>query len=532
MARRNEFSIELPCGRGGFNANRNVDQVPINDLIIAKNIRYDGFTWTKAPGLALFDENAISGTPSCLAGYDWAASAGVRKQITVWDNGNVYKEASGDIDGVTLKSGLSFTQPVTLVKAGGLDITDTDKLYMFSKGVAPQVLEGDGATMSGITNEAADWSSAKPGHAVYHDTRLIAMDSDAYPHNIYISSLLDNGDFTASDARVYAIQPGIGDKCVAGISLVPTQLLIFKNPVGIVVLDTSDLIAFGASAAVLRDDIGAAGPHCVTKVDGTVFFISPNGRVYALNAMRPDISPEQGDVTANLNLIDFITRNVDASRLNHARLIYDEVRKEMWYIYTSKEGTLNDSAIVFDFSESGKIKASTDENRGEVFEAAWLKEDDDGFRELLVGGEGGVVYRANASERSIGASGSYRGELRYPDTDLSFVSNSLKGQIKRFDFLEVTSLPAGTANLKYDVFIDGRLAKSGTIALDSGGAKFNQVQFNNAIFGGNNLTSSKIELDLWGNRIGLRFYNVASGENFSLANVIIHGKLKGEYYET
>src|SRR5260221_257057 len=116
-----------------------------------------------------FDTTAITGAPIGFAGIDWRPNSATQRQVTVWNNGKVYKETGGDIDAVTLISGLTITNPVVLVEGGNIAAGDDRRLFLYSKGVPPQQLLADGVTMSGITAESPDWSVNKPGAAVYHD---------------------------------------------------------------------------------------------------------------------------------------------------------------------------------------------------------------------------------------------------------------------------------------------------------------------------------------------------------------------------
>src|ERR1043166_4051408 len=129
------ITATLPCGQAGLNSNSNTYQIPINNLVKANNIRFDGFAWRKAPGLKKFNSVAVTGTN--LEGYDWRPSSGTQKQVTVWSDGHVYKESGGTINAVTLASGLSPTGPVTLVSGANFSVDDNKYLYLFANGVAP-----------------------------------------------------------------------------------------------------------------------------------------------------------------------------------------------------------------------------------------------------------------------------------------------------------------------------------------------------------------------------------------------------------
>lgn len=524
------ITADLPCGLGGLNGNQNVFRIPITDLIKARNIRFDGFGWRKAPGLGLFDATPVTGAPTCLAGVDWRPDSATQRQVTAWNDGRIYKETGGNLDAVTLVSGLTFTDPVTFVEGGSLTFGADRELFMYSKNVAPQVLVADGASMAGITAESPDWAAQKPSSAVYHDARIVAFGIDSAPHNLYFSSVSDHGDFTAADSRVFEVAPGQGDRIVAGFSFLPQALYVFKYPRGIWTVDTTDLTGFFLPISLVRDDIGMAGPHAVAKVGNDVLFISSNGRLYSLTALRPDVDPSDADITARLNLTEFIKANVNAERLDHARLVYDEIRKEVWYIYTSKDGTVNDSALVFDINDLSTPKPAV-EDRGNFFEAAWPRIDANGFTEILVGGEDGNVYRTNSPNRNIGGTDAYVAEFQYPDTDFEFVSRELGGREKRFDFLEVTVVPTGNYDLGFEILVDGDSKKTVTVNLGEGDSVFDTGVFDTAKFGGQTVVKHRVEIDACGNQLGLRGFNSGLNQDFSISNIRIYFRPLGNTYE-
>ena len=524
----NGITADLPCGTAGLNSNSNTYQVPINNLVKANNLRYDGFAWRKAPGLKKFNSVAVTGTN--LEGYDWRPSSGTQKQVTVWDSGFVYKESGGVINAVTLASGIAPTGPVTLV-AGANFSADSDKhLYLFANGVAPLELVADGATMNPITAESADWSVDKPGMAINHDARIVASDVASFPHSLYFSSLDDNGNFDGDDSRVFDVNPGVGDGIRACWSYATNQLLVFKYPYGIWSVDTSDLTGFYIPITKIRDDVGIAGPHALAKVGNDVFFISANGRILSLNTLVNGSEPKDADLTAALYLGTFIKENVSASRLKHARLIYDENRKELWYIFTSTDGDINNMALVFDFNDfSGQVKASV-ENRGNYFEAAWRHIGTDGFVELMFGGENGFV-RQQSINRSVDASIGYLTELQYPDTDFRFISDDIAPKPKRFDMFEITVIPTGNYLITAQFYIDGQPTVTKTISVGADTAVFDSAVFDTDVFAGNTPIKHRVEIDSVGVQFAVKLYNSNANEDFAIADAKVYFKPQSNDYE-
>lgn len=533
----NGITAEFPCGQGGFNSNQNNYIIPVNQLVRARNIRFDGYTWRKVGGLGYFDVNAISGTPTAYGGTEYRVDDSTVRQVTAWSNGKIYKEVAGDIDSVEIETGLTLTHPVIFIEGGQIQPGEAKKLFVFTRGTEPQYIDGDGSALTSFTGLSLDWDPVFPGAAIYHDSRLLAFDHTSFPHNFYASSIGDQSEFrvvdtnnTSTGARIFTVAPGKSDRIAAMYSLVPTVLYIFKYPRGIYKLDTTDWTNSYIPTDVVRDDVGMAGPLGVTKVGNDVWFIGSNGRIYSLAALEASQDPKDADISAKLQITEYIKENVDLSRLQWSRLIYNEYRRELWYTFTSKTGDTNDSVLVLDLDDINNIRAATDD-RGAFFNAVWPRIQSDGAVELLCAGEGGLVYRADRSNRAIGTNTAYTGEFWYPDTDLGYVSPALSSVQKRFDMVEFTVVPTGDYDLTVEIYVDGESYKTVTVNLGSGTSVFDESVFDTAVFGGQRTFKHRVTIGAVGTYISFRCYNSALNEDFNLANIKLFCRPLGNTYE-
>lgn len=534
------LNVELPCGQGGLNASQNVYQIKINNLTRAKNIRFDGYSWTKAGGLAPINATAISGTPTCIEGFTYRPTTTTQRIITAWDNGKVYREVSGVVDANTLLTGLTFSAPMSFVEGGQISNSENKKLFMFSSAFSPVYLNGDASSTTAITGASTDWSSVYPGAAIYHDSRIVAFDHATYPHSIYASALSDHGEFRIIDSnnfstgsRIFDIEAGKGDRIAALYSVVPEVLYAFKYPYGIYKIDTSDWTGYGLPTSVVREDVGMAGPHGITKVGNDIWFISSTGRIYSLLALTQTEDPSDADITKRLQLVDWIKANVDLARLKWARLVYNESRKELWYIYTSADATTNDQALIFDLNDESQVKVAV-EDRGTYFNAAWTRiNSSSGESQVLCAGAGtGKVYVADDSNYVIDVDTAYSGEFWYPDTDFSFIDPAIGPKEKHFEMLEVYIVPTGSYDMTFEFFIDGVSYSTETVGLGSGGAVFGSSTFDSAVFGGQQAVPRKIPINGTGNQLSIKGYNAGENENFKIVKMAISMRVLGDKYET
>lgn len=519
-------SVTFPCGQGGLNANSNPYDIPPAQLTNALNIRYYGDTWLKAPGYSVL--NIVPLLAGCVAGFDFHPTTGVNRQITVWNDGKVYKEISNNFDSVELLSGVDTSEPISLFETAQVGSAQTKSCYLFGKNIAPKCLDGDGTEFVGITNESGDWATTKPYGAFPHDLRSWAFGVEQFPHLLYGSTITDTGDFTGTGASVWSVRPDIGDIIMGGISYLETVMLVFKYPVGVVAVDTADLSATYLKQQLVRHDIGLGGPGLLTKVGSDIMFVSATGRLFSISAARPDIDPIQADITEILNLSDFLDQNIDFAKLKFGRLLWDPFRQELHFCFTSRgSSTNNNKVLVFDMSQSNNPKASVDD-RG--LAATWLKQEQGQNTKVLTAGADGFVYLQGSANKSIDGI-AYTSVFEYPETDLSPFSETLGGVKKRFDWLEIYYVPSGTYELKVDVTVNSENTKTLQFDMSDEGDVFDDAIFDEAIFGGQSFFRRKQRIGMIGHTIQLRGYNSGVNEDFEIIKIVLHFKPLTEEYE-
>lgn len=539
-----QTSAILPCGEAGLDGNQNTYRVPISNLVLANNVRFDNKSIRKSPGLLSLD-GPVASNLTCYGGISWWPNTVNQRQVTAWSNGSIYKETAGNINSVLLDSGLTFSSPVIFVPAGYSDggSPDARQLLIFSKDVEPSFLAGDGVALNPITIQSPDWGVGNyPLGATYHDFRVAAFGLTTNPHLLYFSAADDHLDFGTSGAGkafVLPIMPGFkggGKGIVACQSYLNQYLYIFKAPRGIFYIDTTadasvDLGSEFVPIYTVTESVGIAGPRAVTKINQDMWFISNQGRIYSAITLRPDIDPKLSDITNKLNLTSFIKDNVDLTRIEWAILEYDELRQELWYFYTSiGSNTVNNRAIIFTFSDEELVKASTD-SRGSFYNAAWSRINTLGEQELLVAGTGGKVYICNHENRSIDGQ-PFVGEYSHPSTDFSYLDPQLSQIEKRFDFLEFHVLPTGDYDMDIDVTVDGVFRQTIQVSLgNSNNAVFDEAIFDSSTFAGRDYVPHRVEINAVGTQIAFRCYNANTNEDFAIANMRVIFQPLGAKFE-
>lgn len=540
------LSAPIPCGEGGLNLNENVFQIPIQQLKACRNVVFDGDTWRKVGGAETFDANAISGTPTLRAATDWHPDATTQRIVSAWSNGSVYKEVTGDVDNVTLASGLTFSSWVQFVEGGQESAGRNRKLFMFSKGNAPRVLAADGVSMSTLATPSADWSGAnQPTMGTIHAYRLAVAGNENAPHAVYLSRITDHEDFVTNSVIV-EVYPGEGERIAALFSMNPNALFVFKYPRGIYYIDTSDLTLSVVPVIKVRDDVGMSGPLGVARRGDDAWFMSSVGTVHTLRSSLAAEKVQDTSVSALQNLESLARDSMQLSRLDRCVAVYDELRQEISFGYTAPDdsgGTVNGHRLVFDASRPDRFRPTVVDLGVDLASPVYLSEalfmyrESSGQLRLYGGGTGGLIYKLNRANRSIASTNAYTGEFWTPDTDLSYVLGSDPAKYeKRWDWFEITIVPTGAYSLSVDVYIDGRYSETLSIGLGSGGSALDSLTDTlspadpgetDFRLGGADITNHKVRLHGRGRRISFRCYNSGVNQDFSIAEIMVHFKVQG-----
>lgn len=459
--------IPYPLGQGGFNGSRNIASILPGQLYEAKQIRFKDNTLKTAPGLTLLDSNGVSNANATLcAGYEWSPTTSTNRQITVWSDGKVYKETSDNLDAVELANGVTVSSPFSFVEGGQEDGTGNRKLFMFTSNVCPKILTGDGSSFTDIAsaNYPSDWNNNFPSFGLYHDYRVYAFSPPSNPHTVYCSFIDDHGKFEDSNATpqppIFRVEPGVGLKCSAAISDITqgsNQVFVFKYPKGIFSFNSTDVVSSYIPLRQISLDVGCCGPNAVCQVENDILFIGQNGHIYSLSAVQTAQNVNQADLTARLNLTDWIDQYVsqNLSYLQFARLVYNKRRREVWALFRSSYSTSYLSVgFVVDISDMGNPKISV-EDRGSYYEGLWT-----GYRSgeetIYCGGNGNSIYYEDELSYKVGSSTKYTSKFEIPETDFEWFNPQLRNCMKRFDWLEIEYIPQlAETPINITVYIDG-----------------------------------------------------------------------------
>ncbi len=518
--------IQIPCGQGGLNGDKNQAAIPITDLIESESLTYEDGTWKKMGGATKLDANGISGTPACRGLLDYWIDRSTQRLISAWDDGKLYKETSANIDAVTLKSGLSTSaRHFFLLKGGQEGAGNATHLFMFNGINVIQVLDDDGVATGDIDQPPSDWATTnQPIGGVIHRDSLWGYGNVNYPHGAYKSLDSDHEDFLTTSFTM-TVFPGVGRRIVAGVSF-GGILFLFKWPRGIFALDDSEVSTSNWWMKQITDAVGVAeSPHAALNIDNDILFMSNEGNFHLLTAFEAFKNVIDTDLSAALKITPFLRDHVNLGRLDQVQSVWYGHKKQAIFSVPSQGSSVNDLELIFDFMNPNKPKFTTSVR--DTAEVLAIREDSDGIERPMHGDNAGMVYLMDQTSRSKDSAG-FAGTFKTPHMDFSQQDERMATKRKNFAFLEMVSNPIGNFDVSVDVIIDGDFAYTLLFDMGVGGSTLGVFTLGTHKLAGDQVNNVKKRMTGSGRRVSFKGTNSGDGQDFSISDMYVHFKVADE----
>lgn len=510
----------LPVGGGGLTGTHSMSQVPLDMLLQAQNLTYENGTLQKEGGANKYNSVPLTGAPTTLGGFDWWPTSSIQRMIVLESDGTAYRDDGTGVFGTTLATGITVSVPganpvvPVFVEGGSEAAAGNKKLFMFTGANTVKVIRGDGAVMSSITSPPADWAGSFPITGVLHENRLWG----ALGHRLYYSDPTDHENFTSVSAGTIVVYPGEGDKIIALMSF-KGQLLVFKYPKGVYVLNTTDPTLANWKTFPISKTVGAAGPLSVANMEDDVLWVDPGGIFHLLSAVR-----EYGDfgfqaASAPARMDSFLRENANLARLPNTQCVVYEAKREVHFAVSKAGSTVNNARLVIDFNnpQAGRWRWSD----RDVNESLWLRKDTQNVLRIMSGDNAGIIWAFDQTGRIKDTVG-YMGKFQSPHYDLSHIDPQLSAVRKNGHFLECVVEPKGNWNLLVDILWDGKYTQ--TIAFNMGvnGAGLGSFTLDSDVLATDQIINRIKRITGGGRRISLVGYNNGIGQDFSISQFILH----------
>jgi hypothetical protein len=518
----------VPLGFLGLTGNKNMATVGAEQLIEARNISYFDGTISKEGGAERYNEVVLGGVNlPILGGWDWWPSDGVQRMVIFHQvaagTGAFLKDDGSAAFGDTLAGALTVNASthIHFVEGGAISAAEDRKLFMYSGTNQMKVLAGDDPTAADVASPPADWASSFPITGDLHDNRHFAAGNLSDPHRVYYTPANDHENFSGT----LSVYPGEGERIVCVKSFRKGRLLVFKNPKGIYLVDTTDATPANWLISRLSKGVGMCGPGGLVDLDEDLLFMDPAGYIHLLSAVREygDFGFRSFSEQNNANMDTFVRDNIRAGSLAKTQSVFYSAKREVHFTVGSKSTLLQDRRLVIDFNnlENPRFRFSDrDENR-----SIWLRRDDNLIPRPVWGTEESIVYLGDTENKSLRTGAIHVGYLAQFATgqlDMSHHDPELAAMRKNFHFLELLCTPLGNWTVFCDIYVDAVLKKTISFNMGTSGATLGSFLLDTDALAGDQAIRIKRRLSVSGNRIQLVFRNEGASEDFSIALALIH----------
>lgn len=508
----------IPVGQGGLVGTRDQSSISPDKLVVARNLSFFGLTLQKEGGAAKYNSSAISGAPAILGGWDFWPSSGVQRMVVLTSDGKLLKDTGSGAFGTTLKSGLNTTGIVPVFVEGGIEAAGNDrKLFVFTGSNKVQVLAADGATTHDITTPPADWGSAFPTTGTIHESRLMGAGNSNDPHRVYYSTAGDQEDFTGAGSGTISVYPGEGERIVQIMSY-KGLLIVWKYPVGIYLIDTSNPDPANWRVQRLTKNVGGVSPMGGVPTDDDVLFVDAALNIHALSAVKEFGDLADSNLARQDHIYAFLQDNINLARLSFIRGVYYPGKRELHFAMASQGSSVNDVRFVIDFNTQTPRFRYSDRD---VCEGLWLRKDSNTVPRLTAGDNAGFVWNLDQTSKLKDGAG-YPASFQTPSLDFSYIDEKLGTVRKIGQFLELEVAPTGNWNLQVDVIWDGEVVQTVNFNMGSTGAALGSFVLGTDKLAGDQILTRKKRIVGSGRRLSLAGSNTGAGEDFAVGKFYLH----------
>lgn len=512
---------EIPLGPNGIWGSRNLATTPPGFLIEANSVDFYGEIISKEGGALRYSSagGILPNNVTVLGGYDWWPSLTAAEPVIIASNGNIRKDTGNNgVYTTTLASGLSNTQVSPVFVEGGKEAAANNrKLFIFTGENSPRVISGVAAgTAPAIATPPADWGAGHwPTFGFIYNSRLWAGGNANDPHRLYYSLNTNHEDFTSAGSGSLSIYAGVGEKLIAAADY-KGFIIAFKYPRGIFAIDARDPTITNWSVQTHSRSIGLAGANAWCFIDDDLMFMDTSGQILVMSRIdQATISARS--ISDQEQMRDFITTNVDTTRLWAARCVYYAYKREVHFALTSPGGGgVNNFRLILDLNKPGVVKFRSS-NR-DICESLWLQKDSSLIERPFIGDNTGAVWRLDYDSQT--KEGGYTAEFQTGYTDFAYVDPKLATLQKNGRWLELTFEQVGAYYLYVDVYWDELFSETLTFKMGTVNFGFTYTfPFNFTQRG--KLKTERARLIGSGRRFSIVVRNANVNETFRLAHATL-----------
>jgi hypothetical protein len=348
-----------------------------------------------------------------------------------------------------------------------------------------------------------EWSGTNwPSVGCLHAGRLWAAGNLNDPHALYASTPYDHENFVSFGSARLPVFPGEGQYIVGLLSL-GSLLIVWKYPVGIYTVDTSNLDVGQWRIDSLTTAYGGLNGVTQVQTHNDVLFLDPEGELHFLSAIQ-EYTSLRGESLSRAAQVDALFRSLaDSGGLIYAKLLYYARKREAHLSFRRTGETVNGARFVIDFNQPNRPRFRYSDR--DICQALWIRlEKTVGQQQqrLIIGDNAGNVDILDEPTTSKNAAG-YTSRFQTMWNDLGLPNTD-----KNSDFLELHLNPAGQDPVRVRVLWDSQATLDTTIAQP-------------ALADPTHVRTYRLRAPGGGRRMSLEIEQTAAGANFSVARALM-----------
>jgi hypothetical protein len=509
----------IPCSDMGYNANPNIDNVPINAMVSpSRNVNIHEGGIGKRGGTAHVDA-AVNEADASFGGiFDFSLTSGSQYIIRATSTGTIYRDYQNTI-ATSLGTNKKYSFAVM-----------NDILHIANGYNQVQIWTGSGNT-SNITSASADWTSTNQPeqlivHGRYNSERMWGIGVSGKKNFLYYSA--DNAGtgqaaFTGSGSGQIYIETGDGAGLTA-MAEFQDRLIVFSKRNSFVLEDTD---ATPANWGYISSGWFGGAAHwrliCITPND--IVAMMEDGEIYSVTAAQTYGDYKSASLTRPAFIHKYIKDNVDLSYINNFHMIYDPVLRCINIFVVRTGHTTVDTALCYFIDRSPDkawaIKDNQNYSSGWSASASAIVRKSAGAYKVYTGDYSGYVWELETNAKNDNSSGYYAG-IKIPHQ--SFGNARLT---KRFDNVRAVVIPKGNYDINVSVLIDGAQSMTGSMSMAGIGSYLGSFVLGTDVLGGLDLIDTEIKIGDVGKRISVELYNAIAGEDFFISQLLFDFKTLG-----
>jgi hypothetical protein len=500
---------QISCVGGSLTGNPNIDSIPANMMLKAKNINLHENGRGKRGGTAHDNTSVITNTPEIMGLCDYILLN--KNQFLVFGtrDGDIYKNYT-----TTLKTGL------TADNYFNFEVMD-DTLFVSNGSNRPQTWDGVATTTSDITSIPSDWTGVNfPKQLIKHgrgnSQRLWALAMGTNPSKIYASENNDGNDFSDGNVLTFDIETGDGYGIVGGVEFGDRLFLFGKNRTYI--LDDTDSSTANWGYKTAQWFGGASHWRLIVKTPNDIISMTDNGDIYSVSTAEQYGDYKIASITKPTFMDKWIRDNVALEHISKFHAVYDPELRIVRFFIVRKYNTEIDTCLVY-YIDKGEwvIHDNLDYVSGySAASSTVVKDLTNGSTKIYTGGYSGFVWKLEQLNQNDNGNDYYSG---FKTAFMTFDNPRIK---KFYDLCRIITIEQGNISLFAKVWIDGIFQSTYTLTLLADGAIYGTDVYGTGVWAGEDiLIENDFRIGNKGKRVELEIYNSNADEDFFISQILL-----------